>query len=93
MSMKLATMTMSGFLACLIVTGQASGASKGTKSREWTLQDTIQQTINYSPEIRREQETVIMQQQNVKQAKAGRLPKADIEVSGGTATLPVSRNE
>lgn len=72
----------------------ASGAAAKTQAaKQWTLQDTINQALSHSPAVKREEESVKMQRQNVRQAKTGYLPKLDVQASGGAATLPVSRNE
>lgn len=72
----------------------ASGAAaKEQPARQWTLQDTISQALNHSPAVKREEEAVKIKSQNVRQEKAGYMPKLDVQASGGAATLPVSRNE
>lgn len=61
--------------------------------KQWSVQETVAQALGRSPAIRREEEAINMQRQNVRQARAGYLPKLDVQASGGAATLPVSRNE
>ncbi len=68
-------------------------AAKAARPEQWTLRDTVSQALKHSPAVKREEETVNMQKQNVRQARAGYLPKLDVQASGGAATLPVSRNE
>ena len=72
---------------------ESGAAAKAQPARQWTLQDTISQALSHSPAVKREEEAIKMQRQNVRQAKAGYLPKLDVQASGGAATLPVSRNE
>lgn len=70
---------------------ESMAAAKAPK--QWTVQQTVTQALGRSPAIKREEEAINMQRQNVRQAKAGYLPKLDVQASGGAATLPVSRNE
>lgn len=70
-----------------------SGGAAAKEPEQWTLRDTVSQALSHSPAVKREEEAVNMQKQNVRQARAGHLPKLDVQASGGAATLPVSRNE
>lgn len=68
-------------------------AAKIHPGKQWTLNDTVRRALNHSPAVKREEEEIKMRSQNLRQAKAGYLPKLDVQASGGAGTLPVSRNE
>lgn len=68
-----------------------SASAKNGPTRKWTVQDTIKAAIAYSPVVKREEEAVMVQRENVNYAKSGHLPRVDVEASGGAATLPVSK--
>lgn len=72
---------------------ESMAAAKVPAPGQWTVRQTVTQALGRSPAIKREEEAINMQRQNVRQARAGYLPKLDVQASGGAATLPVSRNE
>lgn len=67
------------------------GEAKQDGAKVWTLRDTVDSALRYSPSLKSEAESVRMQQETVKEAKAGHLPRLDVQARGGAATLPVSR--
>ena len=82
-------------LAFLSMISPAWGAARTDASHAggWTARDSVAAALDHAPNLRSEKEKVRMQQQNVRQAKAGHLPRVDVEASGGAATLPVSRHD
>lgn len=82
-------------LAFLTITSPAWGAARTSPSHAgaWTARDSVAAALAHAPNLKSEKEKVHMQKQNVRQAKAGHLPRVDVEASGGAATLPVSRHD
>lgn len=58
---------------------------------QWTLKDTVSAALNYSPTLKARQEAVNVAREGVNQAKAGHLPKVDVQGQTGFGSLPVSK--
>ena len=81
-------------LICVpLLTTLASAEPKKHKPREWTLEQTVQSSLDYSPALKSRDEDTKIAREGVVQARAGHLPKVNVEASTGGSTLPVAKYE
>lgn len=66
---------------------------KKQKPREWSLEQTIRSSLDYSPALKSRDEETKIAEEGVVQARAGHLPKVNLEASTGGSTLPVAKYE
>lgn len=85
--------TACALVVALFLASPADAAGKRKKStptpKAWSVSDTVSAAMNYSPVVKSRLEGVRMAEESVRQAKAGHLPRVDVEASTGASTLPV----
>lgn len=79
-------------LSALLCSGISAAADKKpAKKQEWTMKDTVNSALGYSPQVKSRREGVAAAREGLNQARAGHLPRVDVQARTGFGSLPVSK--